>query len=123
MSAFTLDHLLALEHDGWASLCDGTGGTFYGSLMTPDALMVLTNGMVLDRETVVASLNDAPTWDSYEIIDPKIVDLGEGAAALVYHARAQRGDIDPFVALMVSAYRIVTGEPRLAVYQQTTITH
>lgn len=123
MTAFTLDQLLALEHDGWASLCDGTGGTFYGNLMTPDALMVLTNGMVMDRETVVASLNDSPTWDSYEIFDTKIVDLGDDAAALVYRARAQRGDIEPFVALMVSAYRSMTGEPQLATYQQTTITN
>jgi len=123
MAIFTADQLLALEHKGWDSLCDGTGGTYYGSLMTSDALMVLTNGMVMDREAVVASLNDSPTWDSFEIVDPKVVNLGDDAAGLVYRATALRGDTEPFVALMLSAYRIVADEAKLAVYQQTAITH
>lgn len=74
MSVPTLDRLVALEHEGWESLCDSRGGTFYG-------------------------------------------------AALVYRARAVRGDSEPFVALMSSTYRMISGVPRLAPYQQTTITH
>lgn len=123
MAIFTLDELLALEHDGWDSLCDGTGGTYYGNLMTPDALMVLTNGIVMNREAVIASLNESPVWKSYEIVDPQVVALGDGASGLVYRAHAQREDVEPFVALMVSAYRTVAGKPKLAIYQQTAITH
>lgn len=41
----------------------------------------------------------------------------------VYRARAVRGNDQPFVALMTSTYRMIEGEPRLALYQQTTVTH
>ena len=55
MTPMTLDGLLALEHDGWAALCAGRGAAFYGDVMTADGLMVLANGLVLDRDQVVAS--------------------------------------------------------------------
>lgn len=54
--------LSALENQGWSSLCEGTGADFYGRLMTPDAVMALAlalaHGLVLDREAVIASLNE-----------------------------------------------------------------
>jgi hypothetical protein len=43
------DSLLELERAGWDSLCNATGSEFYGAIMLPDALMVLANGMVMDR--------------------------------------------------------------------------
>ncbi|MGW8567022.1 nuclear transport factor 2 family protein [Isoptericola sp. NPDC055881] len=121
MSELSLDRLLSLEHDGWRSLCGRRGGAFYGDLMTPEALMVLVDGSVLDRDAVVASLSDAPSWDSYELHDARRVPLGTEAAALVYRARAVRGDDAPFVALMASTYVVVDGAPRLALYQQTSL--
>ncbi|WP_460741257.1 nuclear transport factor 2 family protein [Mariniluteicoccus endophyticus] len=123
MDALDLDTLVALERRGWDALSDGTGGTYYGDLMTDDALMVLVNGIVMDRATVVASLDQAPTWDHYELTDPRRVDLGADAAALAYRATAQRGGEPPFEALMTSVYRLVDGTPRLALYTQTTATH
>jgi hypothetical protein len=124
MAALDLATLTDLERRGWDSLCRGEGGNFYGELMTPDAVMVLVNGMVLDRDTIAASLNDSPPWASYELNDERLVEVGEDAAALVYRASATRdGDPEPFVALMSSVYRLVDGSPRLALYQQTTITH
>lgn len=59
------DRLLALEHEGWRSLCEGTGADFYGRLMTPEAVMVLAHGFVLDRHQVRASLADAPPRTTY----------------------------------------------------------
>lgn len=123
MTSLTKESLLALEHEGWDALCEQRGGSFYGELMTDDGLMVLVNGYVLDRDAVVASLNDSPSWDSYEISEPRLVPLGEDAAVLVYRARAQRGSDAPFEAIMSSIYRLVDGEARLALYQQTTTTH
>ena len=123
MTSLTKESLLALEHEGWDALCEQRGGSFYGELMTDDGLMVLVNGYVLDRDAVVASLNDSPAWDSYEISEPRLVPLGEDAAVLVYRARAQRGSDAPFEAIMSSIYRLVDGEARLALYQQTTTTH
>jgi len=52
--------LLTLERKGWDSLCDGTGDAFYGEMMTEDAVMVLANGEVMDRDTVVAALGRRP---------------------------------------------------------------
>ena len=45
--------LLQLERAGWDSLCNQTGSKYYGELMPPNALMVLANGMVLDRGRAV----------------------------------------------------------------------
>lgn len=56
-----LQRLRDVERSGWDSLCRSTGGAFYGALMTPDALMILVNGMVLDRSGVSASLDDSPS--------------------------------------------------------------
>ena len=123
MTNLTKESLLALEHEGWDALCEQRGGSFYGELMTDDGLMVLVNGYVLDRDAVVASLNDSPAWDSYEISEPRLVALGEDAAALVYRARAQRGSDAPFEAIMTSVYRHIDDEVRLALSQQTTATH
>lgn len=113
--------LLQLEHEGWASLCEGSGAGFYGDLMTADGVMVLINGMIMSRPEVIASLDGAPTWDSYSLDYVQRIGLGEGAAALVYRATASRAASDDLVAAMSSIYRLVDGRPRLAVYQQTGV--
>ncbi|WP_308291786.1 nuclear transport factor 2 family protein [Microbacterium jejuense] len=117
-----LDELLELEHQGWTSLCDSAGADFYGRLMTPDGVMVLAHGMVLDRDAVVASLDEAPPWRTYEITDERLIPLGDDHAILVYTGRATRdGDEPPFVALMSSVYTRRDGAWRLALYQQTPV--
>ncbi|WAP50509.1 nuclear transport factor 2 family protein [Arthrobacter sp. ATA002] len=124
MTALDLTFLLALEHRGWDSLCRSEGGTFYGDLMTPDGVMVLVNGMVLGRDEVAGSLNHAPPWASYTLSGARVVPVGGDAAALVYRAAATRkGQSEPFTALMSSVYSLAGGQVRLALYQQTTITH
>jgi len=119
MTAPLLDEMLAAEHAGWTALCARRGGTFYGALMTPDAVMVLADGSVLDRPTLAATLDDAPPWDAYEIADARAVPVGEDVAALVYRASSSRAGDPPFRALMTSVYRRVDGALRLALYQQT----
>ena len=113
--------LLELEHQGWSSLCDRSGADFYGRLMTPDGVMVLAHGQVLDRAEVVTSLNDAPPWRTYEISDERLVELNDDAVALVYTGRATRGDVDEFHALMSTVSTPRQGRWRLALYQQTPI--
>lgn len=124
MHELTVDTLLSLEHRGWDSLCESRGGTFYGELMTSDAVMILVNGMVLDRPTIAETLNQSPPWASYTLTDARLVPTGKSSATLVYKATATRdGQDELFVALMASHYRVVNDEIKLAVYQQTTITH
>ena len=114
--------LLELERSGWDSLCDGTGGDFYGKLMTDDALMVVANGAVMDRDAVIEALRQSPTWRSYDIHDAKLVTTGPDSAALVYVGRAYGVASEPaFVGAMSSVYTRRDGKWRLALYQQTAI--
>lgn len=124
MTRIELPELLALERRGWDALCESRGGRFYGDLMTEDAVMILVNGMVLDRQTIAASLDDSPPWSTYRLDEARLVRTGLESAAIVYRATATRtGDAEPFVALMSSHYRRLDGRLRMALYQQTTITH
>lgn len=91
--------------------------------MAPDGLMVLVNGAILDRDAVVASLDSAPAWDSYELTSEKLLPLSAGAATLVYRATAHRGEEQPFHAIMSSTYVDIDGVARLTLYQQTAATH
>jgi hypothetical protein len=117
-----IDELLDLEHQGWTSLCDSTGADFYGSVMTEDGVMVLAHGEVFDRPAVVASLDAAPPWRTYEITEERLIRLGDRDAVLVYTGRAYRdGDEPAFVALMSSVYTRQGDAWRLALYQQTPV--
>ena len=114
------EQLLALEHAGWRSLCDGTGDRFYGDVMTDDALMVLANGAVMDRATVVSALGQSPPWARYAIDDVRTITIGDDTAALVYTGTGWRdGDETPFVGAMSSVYRRTDDGWKLALYQQT----
>ena len=74
--------------------------------------------MRMDWRAIVAFLSNSPACDSCEIVDPEGVALGEDATALAYRAHAQRAGVDPFVAIMVSAYRVAAHDLKLATYQQ-----
>ncbi|MFV8048440.1 nuclear transport factor 2 family protein [Mycobacterium sp. 48b] len=115
-----LDELLHIERAGWDSLCESTGADFYGELMLPDAVMVLANGMVMDRNTVVSALGEAPPWRAYEISGVRLIALDDDNAALVYTGTAYRdGDEPAFVGAMSSVYHRVDGVWKLTLYQQT----
>ena len=90
--------------------------------MTHDALMVLANGQVMDRDEVVAALAAAPPPGSFELEEARVVVVWEAGAALVYRATALRGaDSPPFVAAMTSVYARDAGRWRLVLYTQTPV--
>jgi hypothetical protein len=114
------EELLELEHAGWKSLCDGTGDEFYGGVMTDDAVMVLANGMVMDRDMVTSALGESPPWARYEIQDVRLVQIAPDTAALVYQGTGYRdGQDEPFVGAMSSVYHRTDGGWKLALYQQS----
>ncbi len=120
MTSPVLDELLHIERAGWDSLCESTGADFYGELMLPEAVMVLANGMVMDRNTVVSALVQSPPWRAYEISGVRLIVLDEDNAALVYTGTAYRDEEEPaFVGAMSSVYNRVDGVWKLALYQQT----
>jgi hypothetical protein len=114
------EELLVLEREGWDALCQRRGAEHFGDLMTADALMVLANGQIMDREEVVAALAEAPAWASFELADARAVAVGGGGAALVYRATALRdAGAPPFVAAMTSVYAKDGQRWRLVLYTQT----
>ena len=63
MTKNTVRHvLLELERAGWDSLCNQTDSEYYGELMLPNALMVLANGIAMDRDMVVSALSESPPY-------------------------------------------------------------
>lgn len=122
MTDEVLDLLLELERAGWDSLCNGTGSNFYGGVMLPDALMVLANGMVMDRDTVVEALSQSPPWSRYELGDVRLIRPADDTGVLVYTGTGYRDGDDPaFVGAMSSVYVQTEQGWKLALYQQTQI--
>src|SRR3954454_6631796 len=122
MSNIDLDSLLELERAGWDSLCQSTGSEFYGDVMLPNALMVLANGMVMDRDTVVAALSQSPPWRTYDIDDARLIEVDADNAGLVYTGTGYRDGEEPaFVGAMASAYHRTDDGWKLALYTQTRI--
>jgi hypothetical protein len=116
------DSLLDLERAGWDSLCNASGSEFYGGIMLADALMVLANGMVMDRDTVLASLSKSPSWRAYDIGDVRLIELDDHNAVLVYTGTAYRdGDEPALVGAMTSTYHRTDDGWKLALYTQTSI--
>jgi hypothetical protein len=102
------ESLLELERAGWDSLCDASGSEFYGEVMLADAVMVLANGMAMDRDTVVASLSKSPPWRSYEIGDVRLIEVDDDNAILVYTGTAYRDGEEP---ALVGRWRVRTTAP------------
>jgi hypothetical protein len=115
------DTLVRLERGGWQALCEGTSAEFYERTMTDDGLMVMANGAVMDRASVVAALDGSPPWAEFEMDDVRIVPAGEKTACLVYRAKAFRtaGGEPTFDGVMSSVYVDDGDGWRLALYQQT----
>jgi len=81
MTKNTVRHvLLELERAGWDSLCNQTGSEYYGERMLPNALMVLANGIAMDRDMVVSALSESPPWRTYDIGDVRLIEVDNGNA-------------------------------------------
>ena len=114
-----LQELIELERSGWESLCDGSGGDFYASVMTDAALMILADGMTMTRDQVSEALRYAPPWASFTIEEPRLLSVSDDVAILVYVGTGFRDEGDAFTAAMSSTYIKEASGWRLALYQQT----
>lgn len=111
------EELLELEEGFWHAAGDGN---YYMKHMAPGGLCVLPNG-VLDKDTTVSAITDAEPWQTFELSDVRVLDLGDDEAALCYRADASRGDGDGYTALISSVYTRFHGEWMLSLHQQTPV--
>ena len=117
----TGSELIALEEEGWRALSDGpeAATAFYERVLDDAVVMLLPGGLRLDdRATVIGSLA-GPPWASYDLESPRVLPLGEDAAAVTYGVVARRDGAAPYSALMSSLYVRRGGRWRLALHQQT----
>ena len=63
--------------------------------MLPNALTVLADGMVMDRDMVVSALSESPPWRTYDIGDVRLIEVDNDNAVLVYTGTAYREADEP----------------------------
>jgi hypothetical protein len=114
----TTSELLELERAFWRAAGDRER---YAAALADDAVHVLPGWGVADREAVLEGVAAAKPWQDFRIEEPRVVPLGDGAAALVYTAVAVRADESPYRAAIASVYRRGATGWELAVHQQTPL--
>jgi hypothetical protein len=112
--------LIELEHEGWRALCTSAGADYYRDRLARDALMAFPFG-ILGRDDALAAMASAEPWERYALHDVRVLALGDGAAAVVYRADAQRPGAAPFRATISSVYVREDGEWKLALHQQSVV--
>jgi len=110
--------LVALERQGWQALSDGQGGDYYRVNLAEDALMAFPFGL-MGRDDAIAAMEQAPPWATFELVDPRVVELTEDSAVVVYRANAQRAGQEPYSATISSTFVRRDGRWLLAFHQQT----
>ena len=114
----TAETLLALEETFWQASGDRD---LYESNLAADAVHVFPGWGVADGERVLEAVAAAEPWERFELEEPRVVELGGDAAALVYTARAKRAGQDEYVAAMTTVYRRDGDDWKLVIHQQTPL--
>lgn len=112
--------LVALEREGWQALAEGRGGAYYRDNLADDALMAFSFG-VLGRGAAIEAMEQAPPWATFELVDPRVVELTDGSGVVVYRANAQRAGEEPYSAVISSTFVRRDGRWLLAFHQQTPV--
>ena len=92
-----------LERRGWQALSSSAGADFYSEVMADDGLMVFP-GMVLDKQAALDAIKAAAPWSSFELIELRVIDLGQDSGVIIYRAAAQRRNESIYEAWMSSVY-------------------
>jgi hypothetical protein len=90
----------------------------YENLMAARCIMVFAPMGIMQRDSIVKSLRDAPRWSSVIFADQAEI-LGEHVAMLAYRAEASREHTEPYNALCTSTYIREGREWHLTQHQQT----
>jgi hypothetical protein len=112
------EQLIGMEREGWEALVAGNGGAYYRRHLTPNAIMAFSFG-VLTREATIEAMESAPPWESFEMRDVQVVELGADSGIVVYSVRAQRPRQEPYSAVISSTFVRDGDGWKLAFHQQT----
>jgi hypothetical protein len=109
------DTLLRIEHE----LAHGSGAEYDRHL--DDGAAVIVPGQALDKDATVQAIEASPGWDELTIDDARLLETGEGGAALTYRFSGRRGTDFSYEALMTSVYARRGDEWKLVLHQQTPL--
>ena len=110
--------LIDVEREGWEALSSGRGGAYYREHLADNALMAFPFG-VMTRDEAIAAMESAPPWASFELKDPRVVELTEDSGVVVYAVEARREGQEPYSAVVSSTFVRRDGVWKLAFHQQT----
>jgi hypothetical protein len=118
-----MQDLIEIEEQGWQALSTDVEASkkFYSSVLRDDAVMLFPGGTIIEgKEKILQSLAAQP-WKSFQIEEPRVIQLSESAGVLVYRVTAQREGSEPYVALINSTYELNGGTWKLVLHQQTPV--
>ena len=74
---------------------------------------------VMTRDEAIAAMESAPPWASFELKDPRVIELTEDSGVVVYAVAARRDGQEPYSAVVSSTFVRQDGMSKLAFHQQT----
>jgi hypothetical protein len=110
--------LIEAEREGWQALTTTEGAAYYERNLTTAAIMGFPSG-VMTRSEALDAMRSAPPWSSFEILEPRVVELTQDCGVLVYQVVAQRVGQPPYRALISSVYVRHDDRWLLAFHQQS----
>jgi hypothetical protein len=93
--------LIDAEREGWQALTTTEGATYNERHLTATAIMAFPSG-AMTRSEALDAMRSTPPWSSFEILEPRVVDLTADCGVLVYRAVAERVGQPPYRALISS---------------------
>lgn len=112
--------LIALERAGWEALTAGRAREFYDEVLAHDAVMVFPFG-VMERADAIDSMAESRRWQSFEMDNVTVHDIGAGLAVVAYRVVAHRDDEPPFEAMLASTYVRARRGWRMMMHQQSPL--
>jgi hypothetical protein len=115
------DDVLTLERAGWEALSSGPehAQAFYGTTLAREPQMLLPGGMwLVGRRSILQTMRGVP-WQSFEIEEPKVVQLSATSCMITYRVAAVRERTEPYRALICSTYVVEDGDWKMVLHQQT----
>ena len=91
----------------------------YRAVCREDALFIMP-GLTATLAESIAGLEQSSPWDSFELADVQLRELGPDAAVIIYRFTGRRGEMT-YSADMASTYERDAGRWQLVIHQQTPV--